>query len=151
MRGVWLFLHFMGIVAWLGGGIATMLGGITAKSFSPVERLAAYRLLGRVHGSLVGPGAALVLLSGIMLTSAYMRQGVMPGWLNLMMATGIVGALIAIAIQVPTAARMARLQLDPRGELPESFASLRKRLAMAGMTAGIFALIALVAGTVLRG
>lgn len=150
MRGFWLFVHMMGVVAWLGGGIATMLGGITAKAFTPAERLAAYRLLGRIHGSLVGPGAALALISGIMLTATFMKTGVMPAWLNIMMGTGLVGALLAIGVQVPTAARMSRLELDPRGELPESFAGLRKRLAMVGMTAGVFALIALVAGTVLR-
>ena len=40
MRGVWLFLHYMGFAAWLGGGLAMMLAGITAKHFPPEERLA---------------------------------------------------------------------------------------------------------------
>jgi len=31
VRGFWLFLHVMGFVAWLGGGLAIMLSGITAK------------------------------------------------------------------------------------------------------------------------
>jgi hypothetical protein len=150
MKGFWLLVHLIGMTAWLGGGLANMLGGITAKSFAPAERLAAYRLMGAVHRSLVGPGAVLVLISGIMLTVSYMKIGITPGWLNLMMGTGMLGGLITIALQVPTAARLARLELDPRGELPESFAGLRKRLAFSGMSAGILILIALLAGTILR-
>ena len=38
MRGLWLFLHIMGFAAWMGGGLAMMLAGITAKNFSPEER-----------------------------------------------------------------------------------------------------------------
>jgi hypothetical protein len=68
----------------------------------------------------------------------------------LMMTSGILGALIAIGVTVPTAARLGRLQLDPRGELPESFAGLRKRLVIASSVAGSLGLVALVAGTVLR-
>jgi len=33
MRGFWLFVHVLGFTAWLGGGLAVMLSGITAKSF----------------------------------------------------------------------------------------------------------------------
>jgi hypothetical protein len=69
----------------------------------------------------------------------------------LMMLTGIVGALIALTISVPTAARLGRLELDPRGELPESFAALRKRQVVTASIAGGMGLIALLAGTVFRG
>src|SRR6266568_174058 len=117
MRGLWLFLHYMGFAAWLGGGLAMMLAGITAKHFPPEERLAVYRATGVVARNLVGPGALLVL---------------------------------AIGVVTPTAARMGRLELDPRGELPESFARLRKRQVIFATAAGVFALLALLAGTVMR-
>jgi hypothetical protein len=45
---------------------------------------------------------------------------------------------------------MGRLELDPRGELPESFAGLRKRQAIFATIAGSFALLALLASTVMK-
>jgi len=151
MRGFWVFVHVLGFVLWLGGGLATMVLGVAAKQFVPDQRLSAYRLTSAIQRILLGPGAVAVVLSGILLSMPYMKEGTVPGWLMLMMTSGILGALIAIGVTVPTAARLGRLQADPRGELPESFAGLRKRLVIAGSVAGGLGLIALVAGTVLKG
>ena len=150
MRGIWLFLHFMGFAAWLGGGLAMMLAGITAKHFPPEERLAVYRATAVVGRNLIGPGALLVLVSGFVLSLPYFKTADVPSWLMAMQALGFIGAIIAIGVVTPTAARMGRLELDPRGELPESFAGLRKRQAIFATAAGVFALLALVAGTVMR-
>jgi hypothetical protein len=150
MRGPWLLAHALGVILWLGGGLATMVLGVAAKRFDPAERLAAYRLTSAIQRILLGPGAAAAVLSGVVLTSPYMKEGTVPGWLMLMMVSGILGALIAVGVTVPTAARLGRLQIDPRGELPESFAGLRKRLVIAGSVSGALGLVALVAGTVLR-
>jgi hypothetical protein len=149
MRGIWLLLHVLGVAAWLGGGLAMMLAGITAKHFPPEERLAVYRATSVVARNLIGPGALLVLGSGFVLSIPFF-QATMPGWLMAMQGLGLVGAIIAIGIVTPTAARMGRLELDPRGELPESFAGLRKRQAVFATVAGVFALLALLAGTVMR-
>jgi hypothetical protein len=151
MRGVWLFLHFMGFAAWLGGGLALMLAGITAKHFAPADRLAVYRATGAVARALIGPGALLVLLSGFVMSVPFFSGDAMPGWLMAMQGLGLVGAILAIGVVTPTAARMGRLELDPRGELPETFAGLRKRQAIFATLAGIFAMLALLAGTVMRG
>jgi hypothetical protein len=151
MRGIWLLLHILGYTLWLGGGLATMVAGITAKGFTPDQRLAAYRLTSAVQRILVGPGVVAVTVSGLVLSMPYMKSGAVPGWMMLMMLTGIVGALIALTISVPTAARLGRLELDPRGELPESFAALRKRQVVTASIAGGMGLIALLAGTVFRG
>src|SRR6266705_1065773 len=139
MRGLWLFIHVIGFTLWLGGGIATMVAGVSAKSFEPGPRLAAYKLIGNIQRLLVGPGAIAVVLSGIVLA--------MPGWLNLMMGAGLLGALAAVGLSVPTAARMGRLELDARGELPESFQGLRKRQIMAASIAGGLGLVAMAAAT----
>jgi len=149
MKGIWLFLHFMGFAAWLGGGLAMMLAGITAKHFPPEERLAVYRATSVVARNLIGPGALLVLVSGFVLSLPFF-SGAVPGWLIAMQGLGLIGAIIAIGIVTPTAARMGRLELDPRGELPESFAGLRKRQAIFATAAGVFALLALLSGTVMR-
>ena len=67
-----------------------------------------------------------------------------------MQGLGLLGAIVAIAIVTPTAARLGRLELDPRGDLPEAFAGLRRRQAIFATIAGVFALLALAAGTLFR-
>ena len=150
MHGLWMLIHVLGFTLWLGGGIATMVAGVSAKGFAPAERLKAYKLIGAIQRLLVGPGALGVVLSGIMLSMAYMRSGTVPGWLNAMMGAGLLGALAAVAISVPTAARLARLEVDARGELPAAFQGLRKRQIIAATVAGSLGLVALFAGTLLK-
>ena len=150
MRGLWLFIHVIGFVAWLGGGLAVMLSGITAKYFPPDQRLAVYRIMSVVTRNLVGTGAVLVVVSGFVLSVPYFRGATVPTWLMAMQAFGFLGAIVAIAIAVPTAARLGRLDLDPRGELPESFAGLRRKQAIFATLAGLFALLALLSGTLFR-
>jgi hypothetical protein len=150
MRGVWLLLHVIGFTLWLGGGIATMVAGVGAKGFGAPERLSAYRLIGAIQKILVGPGAIAVVLSGIFLAQPYMKAGTVPGWLGIMMISGILGALGAVGISVPTAAKLARLQAEG-GQLPAAFQTLRKRQIFAATIAGTFGLIAMFAATLGRG
>lgn len=150
MKGFWLFVHVMSFVAWLGGGLAVMLCGITAKYFAPDQRLAVYRVMNVVTRNLIGPGAVLVVLSGIVLSVPYFKNSMVPSWLLAMQGLGLLGAIVAIGIVTPTAARLGRLEVDARGDLPESFAGLRRRQAIFATLAGIFALLALLAGTVFR-
>src|ERR1041385_5639271 len=123
MRGFWLLVHVLGFTLWLGGGIATMVAGVTAKRMGTVERLSAYKLIGAIQRILVGPGAIAVVLSGVILGQPYMRSG-MTGWLSVMMIAGILGAIGAVAISVPTAAKLARLAA-PGGQRPEGCNQLR--------------------------
>ncbi len=150
MKGFWLFLHVMGFVAWLGGGLAVMLSGITAKHFPPEQRLAVYRIMSVVTRNLIGTGAVLVVVSGFLLSVPYFQSATVPSWLMAMQGLGLLGALVAIFVVTPTAARLGRLELDPRGELPESFAGLRRRQAIFATVAGILALLALLSGTLFR-
>jgi hypothetical protein len=150
MRGLWLFIHIIGFVAWLGGGLAVMLSGITAKNFTPEQRLAVYRVMSVVTRNLIGPGAVLVVVSGFVLSVPYFKSATVPSWLLAMQGLGLLGAIVAIGIVTPTAARLGRLQLDPRGDLPESFAALRRRQAIFATVAGVLALLALLSGTVVR-
>ena len=150
MHSFWLFTHVLGMVLWLGAGLATMVAGVAAKQFPPQTRLAAYRLTSAVQRVLVGPGAVAVLVSGVVLSMRFMRAGAIPGWLILMMAAGILAALLALGVTIPTAARLGRLDLGPDGDLPESFSGLRRRLVLAASVTGGLVLIALAAGTMLR-
>jgi len=150
VRGFWLFVHMIGFVAWLGGGLAVMLSGITAKHFPPDHRLAVYRVMSVLSRNLIGPGAVLVVVSGFVLSVPFFKSATVPTWLLAMQALGLLGAIVVIGVVTPTAARLGRLELDPRGELPESFAGLRRRQAIFATLAGILALLALLSGTVFR-
>lgn len=147
MRGLWMLVHVLGFTLWLGGGIATMVAGVTAKRLGAAERLAGYKLIGAVQRILVAPGAIAVVLSGLILSLPFMKQGEVPGWMGLMMISGLVGAIGAVTISVPTAAQLARLEPDSRGELPEAFHRLRKRQIWAATLAGGLGLIAMGAVT----
>ncbi len=150
MRGLWMLVHVLGFTLWLGGGIATMVAGVSAKRFGTRERLAAYKLIGAVQRLLVGPGALAVVLSGFILSGPLMKQGAVPPWMGVMMVAGILGAIAAAVISVPTAAKLARLEPDPSGELPAAFHRLRKRQIVAATIAGTLGLVALFAATLVR-
>jgi hypothetical protein len=150
MRALWMVLHLAGFTLWIGGGIATMVAGIAAKHFAPASRLAGYRLTSAVWRILVGPAALAVVLSGIVLSMPYMKSGMVPGSLGLMMVTGIVGALVALTVALPAAAALGRLELDQSGALPPRFGALRKRLVWAASVAGGLAITGLVAGALMR-
>ena len=143
MRGFWMLVHVLGFTLWLGGGIATMVAGVTAKRLGASERLAGYKLIGAVQRILLAPGAIAVVLSGLILSGPYMKQGDVPVWMGLMMIAGILGAVGAVAVSVPTAAQLARLEPDGRGELPEAFNRLRKRQILAATIAGSLGLVAM--------
>src|SRR5256714_11268786 len=136
MRGFWLLVHVLGFTLWLGGGIATMVAGVTAKRFSAGERLAGYKLIGAIQRLLVAPGALAVVLSGFALAGPYMKQGAVPGWMGLMMGSGLLGAIVAGAVSVPPAAKLARLAPHTRGAHPQAFTRLRKRQETARPRAG---------------
>jgi len=151
MHGFWLLVHLLGFALWIGAGLATMVAGVAAKGYAPADRLKAYKLIGVVQRLLVGPGAAAVVFSGVimLLSGPNMHSGEMPGWLNAMMGAGIVGGLVAVIVSVPTATRLGNLQLQG-GELPPAFTALRKRQVLAATIAGSLGLIALFAATLGR-
>jgi hypothetical protein len=125
---------------------------VTAKRLGTVERLTAYKIIGAVQRILVAPGAIAVVLSGFILALVYMPSGqVPPPWLGTMMGAGFLGALGAVAISVPTAAKLARLEPGPGGQLPEAFQRLRKRQILAASIAGALGLVAMFAVTLGRG
>ena len=151
MRGLLLFLHVLGFTWWLGGGMAAMVAGVTAKHFAPSERLAVYSGVSALARIIIAPGAFLVLVTGVLLMLSSIGAETAPSLgLSLMMGAGLVGALLVLIVVVPTAARLGRLSADPRGDLPEMFTALRRRQVIFATISGTLGLIALVAGTILR-
>lgn len=148
----WLFLHFLGFTLWLGGGLASMVAGIAGKREERTGVGAIVRSQAAVWKAIVAPGALLAVLSGLMLTfSAAGRTGELVGlnvWLMVMQGAGLVGALLVLLIGLPTATKLARL--DPTGPGAAFFDELRARQKIVASAAGTLALVALLAGALMR-
>ena len=148
MSRLWLFLHLLGFVLWMGGGIASMFAGIAAKSEDRAGLGAVARAQSAVQRIVIGPGALLTVLSGLMLTFAMTGMAGVSVWLMVMQGTGLVAALLTLFVAVPTASRLARL--DPTGPDGAYFDELRNRQKVVGMVWGVLALVALVGGAMVR-
>lgn len=148
MTRLWLFLHLLGFVMWMGGGLASMFAGIAAKSEDRAGLGAVVRAQSAVQRIIIGPGALLTVLSGLMLTFRLTGMAGVSVWLMVMQGAGLVGALVTLFVAVPTAARLARL--DPTGANAAYFDELRKRQKVVGMLWGLLALAALVGGVMAR-
>lgn len=144
---LWLFLHLLGFTMWLGGGLSAMFVGIAAKREDPRGVGAMVRAQSTLYKILIGPGALLTVLSGLVLTLR-LYSGGGSAWLMTMQGAGILGALLVLFVAVPASARLARL--DAEGPNAAYYAALRGRLRVVGIIAGTLGLIALLAGAMLR-
>jgi hypothetical protein len=152
MIRLWLFLHLLGFTMWLGGGLAVMVAGVASKREERAGVGAVVRTQAAVYKAIIGPGALLAVLSGLMLTfSVSARIGELVGfslWLLIMQGAGVLGALVVLLIGLPTAAKLSRL--DPVGPGAAYFDELRQRQRVVGSVSGTLALVALVAGALVR-
>ena len=152
MIRLWLFFHLLGFTMWLGGGLAVMVAGVASKREERAGVGAVVRTQAAVYKAIIGPGALLAVLSGLMLTfSVSARIGELVGfslWLLIMQGAGVLGALVVLLIGLPTAAKLSRL--DPVGQGAAYFDELRQRQRVVGSVSGTLALVALVAGALVR-
>jgi hypothetical protein len=152
MLRFWLFLHLLGFTMWIGGSLAAMVSGIAARREGREMLAAVARAQAAAHKAIIAPGALLAVLSGLILTfSVTGRSGAMMNAntpLMVMQGAGLLGALLVLLIGLPTAARLGRL--DPTGQGAGFFDELRQRQRIVGSVSGILALVALVAGALVR-
>ncbi len=148
MNRLWLFLHLLGFVMWMGGGLASMVAGIAAKPESRGGLGAVVRAQSAIQRSIIAPGALLTVLSGLMLTFALAGMAGGSAWLMVMQGAGLVAALITLFVALPTATRLSRL--DPTADQAAYFDELRNRQKVVGMISGVLMLLALVGGTLVR-
>jgi hypothetical protein len=149
---IWLFLHLLGFTLWLGGAMAAMVIGIAAKREDRHGLGAVVRGQASLMKVAIAPGALITVLSGLILTfsvtSALDEVAGFNLWLVTMQAAGVIAALLTLLISLPTAAKLARL--DPAGEAARYFDELRQRQRIVGSISGVFGLIALFAGAMVR-
>jgi hypothetical protein len=143
---LWLLLHFLGFIMWLGGGFAAMVAGIAAKSESRAGLGAITHAQAAIQKRVIAPGAVLVVFSGLILTVRLMNAMTtsLSTWLMVMQGAGILGALVVLLGGLPIASRLARL--DAEGPHAAHFDELRRRQKLVSSVAGVLGLVALVGG-----
>jgi hypothetical protein len=149
MRSVLIFLHLFGQVAWLGGALAAMVMGIASKREQKDQIGPTVRMQSAIYRTLIGPGALLVVLSGILLTLKMYNQATAVGLSRPLMAMqglGILGALIILVHTLPTSTKLARL--EPVGAGAPIFEMLRRKVVGSGMIASTLGMMALVAAAI---
>jgi hypothetical protein len=148
----WLFAHLLGFTMWLGGGLASMVTGVAAKREDRPSLGAVVRAQAAVQKMIIAPGALLTVVSGLILTfSVSARMGELVGFslaLVVMQGAGLLGALVSLTVALPTAAKLGRL--DPLGPGAAYFDELRQRQRIVSSISGTLALVALVAGALVR-
>lgn len=152
MRHLLLYLHIFGFVLWIGGGFASMSTGVLMQSLPRSELSVAMQVQGRLMRGMILPGVVLAVISGLIMTlrlygSATSVSG-FPVSLMIMQGAGLLAAGLTLVVSVPTVTRLGRL--DPAGEHAPLFDALRRRARIMGAVTGALAIVALVAGVLLR-
>lgn len=152
MSPLWLSLHLIGFTAWMGGLLAVLASNAAARREDPGLRGVAARLHAGVYRALVGPGAMLTVVSGMILTLQLYGEATSVGLSHALMAMqglGLLAGLVSLIVSVPTASRLARL--EPTGPSAGLFAQLATRLGRADLVTLVLSTVALVAGAMGRG
>ena len=154
MRALWVFLHLLGGVLWIGGGLAAMVVSIASRPLGRPEQGVVARLIAVIYARMIAPGAGMIVLSGLFLTMTYMGamnrgdlQIAISPWIMAMQGLGLLGAAIVFAVALPSVSKLARL--DPVAHA-DAFDALRTRQRMAGMAASACAFVSLMAGALYR-
>lgn len=144
MRALWYLLHMYGQIAWLGGALAAMVIGLAARRESSDVVGPAVRLQAAIYRQLIGPGALIVVLSGILLTLQMYNRVTAVGlnrWLMAMQGLGILGGLLVLVHTVPTSNKLMRL--EPTGATAAAFHGIHQRLKISGMISSLIGMLGL--------
>lgn len=147
----WRVLHYVALIAWLGGGMAVMVAGIVMKKMDRSLWGAVVDIQAALYRVLLGPGAVATVMSGLFLTFGMYGKlsGQVAAWLGVMQATGLIAALITLLGAMPAAQKLTRI--EPLGSSAAAFDAARRRMAISGAIAGVFGTIAMLAGALYRG
>lgn len=145
-----LFLHILGFVFWIGGAFALMMASIASRREERSALGPLVRIQAAIYTTVVGPGAGVAIATGLILAFKMFGPDAAPpsGWLMVMQVAGLVAGVITLALSIPIAGRLRRM--DPTGPGAAAFDALRRRQKAVGMASGLLAIVALVAGVMGR-
>lgn len=154
LRGLFLFLHVLGVALWLGVGLTlAFVTGRAARQGSGEVVAFAYRLNDRLMRTLGLTGMVLTLAGGIGLTAANPAYGWFQPfpdhWLFQMQLLGFLAVGIGAFYQLPLGRRLAEAAEESarRGEATDAFRTYRKRNAVVASVNGLVLLILILLGT----
>jgi hypothetical protein len=153
LAGLFLFLHVLGVVLWVGLAVTLpFVTGPAAREENLEVAAFAYGAADRLTRTLGLGGMFLTLIGGIGLTiiGGYGWFHPFPNhWLFQMQLLGLVSIAVGIGYQVPLAARLAREARASAevGAVTEAFLTYKRRHAIVGSAIGFLLLLVVLLAT----
>ena len=142
------FLHWVGFSVWLGAQVTFMVWLPVSRTVGLDAWAHVWRTLAKLQRWVVAPAVVVATLTGIalMMQSAAHEPGASGGiWLSGMALTGVLAAIIALALVAPLSNRMGWIaeQSLADGERHPAAETVRARLVLAGTVTSVFVLAAM--------
>lgn len=144
---LWRLLHLVGVVFWIGVALAATVLDRKAEREADPARATVVRFAAHLQTWFIAPGAVLTVISGFMISFRYYQNGIdiMTPKLLVMQGLGLLGAVVVLAIVLPTVTQLVRAAAHgaETGKVGARFHALRRRTNAASMIAWVMAVIAL--------
>jgi len=127
---LYVFLHVLAAVVWVGGGAATQAFAIRATRSGDPNRIAAFAKDVEWVGTRVFMPAAIVLLVFGMLAAHRGDWGFDPPWIGIGFAVWALSFLLGMLFLGPEAGRISRLTAERGAGAPEVQARIRRIFAV---------------------
>lgn len=147
--------HFLGMSLWIGGAVAIVVVERAVAVWSTPDRARALPLLAKLHAYVIAPGAIITTVSGVLITMSMVNRGMSaamarPG-IVVMQAAGMLAAVLAVFVGVPTANRLAvRASMLAAGENPPVIVALQRRQTIVSSIATFLVVVSLIFAVVVR-
>lgn len=135
------FLHWAGFSVWLGAQLTFLVWVPLSRTVALEPWAHVWKTLAKLQRWVIAPSAVVATITGIALTmqlATREREQAGAAWLVGMQVTGVLAALVALALVAPLANRMgwvAEQSLADGAKHPAA-ERIRSRLALAGWVTG---------------
>ena len=142
------FLHWVAFSIWLGGQLTFVVWAPLSREAALETWAHVWRTLAKLQRWVVAPAAVVATLTGIVLTMQFAtreRADAGATWLVGMQATGVLAAIVALALVAPLANRMGWVAEQSLADGTKHPAAERvaSRLGLAGWVTLLFILAAM--------
>lgn len=142
MREVWLYLHLLGIIVWIGGGALFAVWGARARrSGQPMLTIFVAETIAWLLDRIIIPALLVTLASGVALALTTDVATKPPMWLMVKLVLVAVGVVLMFAGQRPTARALVHALHATGKKAGAQVPGLARRQARIGMIGGLLGLI----------
>jgi uncharacterized membrane protein len=142
MREVWLYIHLLGVIVWIGGGALFALWGARARrTGQPSLAIFVAETITWLMDRVIIPALLVTLASGVLLAFATDAARTPPRWLIVKLALVVVGVVLVLAGQRPTARALVHALHATGKKAGAQVPGLARRQARLGMIGGLLGLI----------